>query len=105
MAWTTTDEQLSEIDVVQLPAATKSQLDEHLTTALSLANLGYARSAEKYLLRLFYKHSLPEGCAYDLIASLYDSLDRANEAVSWRANKTVLLGLSQASMITSEGLS
>jgi hypothetical protein len=88
------NEQLSETDMVQLPAATKAQLDEHLVTARSLANLGYERSAEKHLLRLFYDYTLPEGCVYDLIASLYDSLERVTEAESWRANKTVLLGLS-----------
>lgn len=93
-------EQLSETDVVQLPTATKSQLDEHLTIARSLLSLGYAPSAEKYLLRLFYEYTFPEGCVYDLIASLYDSLDCAIEAESWRVNKTVLLGLSQPSAIT-----
>lgn len=87
-------EQLNETDVVHLPAATKAQLDEHFATARSLASLGYERSAEKHLLRLFYEYTLPQGCVYDLIASLYDSLDRAIEAESWRANKTVLLGLS-----------
>ncbi|MGH3623822.1 MAG: aspartyl/asparaginyl beta-hydroxylase domain-containing protein [Sciscionella sp.] len=94
LARVSASEQLSETDVVQLPAATKAQLDEHLATALSLASLGYERSAEKHLLRLFYDYTLPEGCVYDLIASLYDSLDRATEAEFWRANKTVLLGLS-----------
>lgn len=87
-------EQLSETDAVQLPAATRAQLDEHLSTAHSLASLGYERSAEKHLLCLFYKYALPEGCVYDLIVSLYDSLDRPTEAEYWRANKTVLLGLS-----------
>lgn len=90
----TASEQICDIDVVQLPTATKAQLDEHLATACSLAQLGYERSAEKHLLRLFYEYALPEGCVYDLIASLYDSLDRATEAESWRVNKTVLLVLS-----------
>lgn len=94
MARTTVTEQLSETEVVQLPTATTSQLDKHLATARGLATLGYERSAEKHLLRLFYEYTLPEGCVYDLIASLYDSLDRASEAESWRAAKTVLLGLS-----------
>lgn len=89
-----TNEQLSETDVVQLPAATQAQLDENLACARTLASLGYVRSAEKHLLRQFYEYSLPEGCVYDLIASLYDSLDRATEADSWRAKKTILLGLS-----------
>lgn len=94
LARVSASEQLSETDVVQLPAATKAQLDEHHATARSLVSLGYERSAEKHLLRLFYDYALPEGCVYDLIASLYDSLDRTTEAEAWRANKTVLLGLS-----------
>ncbi|MGH3774255.1 MAG: aspartyl/asparaginyl beta-hydroxylase domain-containing protein [Pseudonocardiaceae bacterium] len=94
LARVSASEQLSEADVARLPVATKAELDEHCATARSLASLGYERSAEKHLLRLFYKYALPEGCVYDLIASLYDSLDRAPEAESWRANKTVLLGLS-----------
>lgn len=93
VARTITDEQLGETEVVQLPAATKSQLDKHLATARGLASLGYERSAEKHLLSLFYEYELPEGCVYYLIASLYDSLGRATEAESWRAKKTVLLGL------------
>ncbi|MGH3869476.1 MAG: aspartyl/asparaginyl beta-hydroxylase domain-containing protein [Pseudonocardiaceae bacterium] len=94
LAQASANEQLGETDMVRLPAATKAQLDEHLVTARSLANLGFERSAEKHLLRLFYDYTLPEGCVYDLIASLYDSLERVTEAESWRANKTVLLGLS-----------
>lgn len=87
-------EQLSETDVERLPAATQAQLDEHLATARRLACLGYERSAERHLLRLFYQYTMPEGCGYDLIAALYESLDRARQAESWRANKTTLLGLS-----------
>lgn len=86
--------QLSETDVVHLPAATRAQLDEHLTAAHSMASLGYEGSAEKHLLCLFYKYALPEGCVYDLMVSLYDSLNRPADAEYWRANKTVLLGLS-----------
>lgn len=103
LAQVSASEQLSETDVVQLPAATRAQLDEHLATAHSLASLGYEHSAEKHLLRLFYAYALPDGCVYDLIASLYDSLDRLTEAEYWRANKTVLLGLSGPSAI-SEGV-
>ncbi|MFC5108358.1 aspartyl/asparaginyl beta-hydroxylase domain-containing protein [Kibdelosporangium philippinense] len=94
LARVSANQQLSDADVDWLPAATQAQLDEHLATARSLARLGYERSAEKHLLRLFYQYTLSEGCVYDLIASLYDSLDRATDAAPWRANKTVLLGLS-----------
>ncbi|MGH3694442.1 MAG: aspartyl/asparaginyl beta-hydroxylase domain-containing protein [Pseudonocardiaceae bacterium] len=99
MTWRTSNEQLNETGMVVLPAATKSQLDKHLATARGLASLGYERCAEKHLLRLFYEYTLPEGCVYDLIASLYDLLDRATEAESWRENKTVLLGLSRPSVV------
>jgi len=88
------DEQLNENDVVYLSTPSQAQLDEHFATALRLARLGYERSAEKHLLRLFYEYALPEGRVYDLIASLYDALDRAAEAETWRSNKTILLGLS-----------
>ncbi len=93
------NEQLSDTDVVQLPAATQAGLDEHLVTARRLASLGYVHSAENYLLRQFYEYSLPEGCMYDLIVCLYDLLDRAAEADSWRAKKATLLGLSRSSAI------
>ena len=88
------NQKLDDADVDVLPVATQTQLDGHLATARSLARLGYERSAEKHLLRLFYQYTLPEGHVYDLIISLYDSLDRATDAQSWRANKAVLLGLS-----------
>lgn len=88
------NQELSDTDVDRLPVATQTELDGQLATARTLARLGYERSAEKHLLRLFYQYTLPQGCVYDLIASLYDSLDRAADAESWRANKAVLLGLS-----------
>ena len=88
------NEQLSETDVVQLQAATQTQLDRHFATARTLASFGYLHSAEKYLLRQFYEYSLPEGCMYDSIASMYESLNCATEADSWRVKKAILLGLS-----------
>jgi Aspartyl/Asparaginyl beta-hydroxylase len=87
-------EQLDAADVIRLPAVTPSQLDEHVATARRLACLGYESSAEKHLIRLFYEYAMPEGCAYDLIVLLYDSLDRKTEAESWRRKRSVLLGLS-----------
>lgn len=88
-------ERLAESDAVRLPPATTPQIDAHLVTARDLASLGYERAAEKYLLRLFYTYTLPEGSVYDLIATMYDSLDRPDEATTWRANKNVLLALSR----------
>lgn len=94
LARVSVNQQLSDAEVDWLPVATQAQLDEHLATARSLVRLGYERSAEKQLLRLFYQYTLPDGSVYDLIAALYDSLDRTTDAASWRANKAVLLGLS-----------
>ncbi|WP_330251446.1 aspartyl/asparaginyl beta-hydroxylase domain-containing protein [Nocardia sp. NBC_00565] len=92
----TANEWLSDDDVVQLPVATQVELDRWYVKAQSLARLGYQQSAEKFLLRLFYERAVPEGLVYDMIASLYDSLDRPAEADQWRSNKTILLGLPQS---------
>lgn len=94
LARLTASEPLCDTDVVALPTGTTAQLGEHLATARGLANLGYEGSAEKYLLRLFYEYALPEGCVYDLIASLYDALKYTAKAEVWRTNKAVLLDLS-----------
>ncbi|MBF6176783.1 aspartyl/asparaginyl beta-hydroxylase domain-containing protein [Nocardia blacklockiae] len=89
-------EWLADSDVVPLPTATRTELDNHYANALSLARLGYPKSAEKVLLRLFYERSLPEGLAYDMITDLYDSLGRSETAEQWRATKAVMLGLSRS---------
>ncbi len=93
LAELTANEWLDHEDLVVLPDATETELQGHRQKALSLARLGYRRSAENYLLRLFYERSLPEGQIYDLIASLYDALGDVDAAGEWRANKMTLLGL------------
>ncbi|MGH4021950.1 MAG: aspartyl/asparaginyl beta-hydroxylase domain-containing protein [Pseudonocardiaceae bacterium] len=90
------NEQLSDSDVVLLPAATQADLDRHLDTARALAGLGFERSAERHLLRLFYRFALPEGCTYDLISTMYASMHRSADAEAWEANKAAVLGLSGA---------
>ncbi|MCX4094316.1 aspartyl/asparaginyl beta-hydroxylase domain-containing protein [Nocardia sp. alder85J] len=87
------NEWLDDADLVQLPPATETELQGHFQKALSLARLGYRQSAERYLLRLFYQRSMPEGLIYDLISSLYDVLGDAGAAREWSASKTTMLGL------------
>lgn len=93
LAELTANEWLDRDDVVIMPSAADSELERHRQKALSLARLGYSQSAEKYLLRLFYEHALPEGRIYDLIASLYDELGDGDMAGEWRGNKLTLLGV------------
>ncbi|QIS18553.1 aspartyl/asparaginyl beta-hydroxylase domain-containing protein [Nocardia terpenica] len=92
LAELTEHEWLDPADVYRLPAATSVELDSYFRKAVSLARLGYRKSAEDYLLRLFYERTLPEGGIYDMIASLYDSLGCPDQASQWRANKKILLG-------------
>ncbi|MFD7707532.1 aspartyl/asparaginyl beta-hydroxylase domain-containing protein [Streptomyces sp. NPDC059786] len=92
LARLTENETLNESEVERLPAATQPQMDEWRRTAENLMRLGYHDTAERYLLRLFYSHTLPDGQVYDLIVSLYESLGRDAEAAQWRATKPVLLG-------------
>lgn len=87
-------QRLEDGDVQRLPTVTAGQLDEHVATARDLAQLGYERTAEKYLLRLFFEYNLPPGRVYELITALYESLGRAADAEEWRANRTQMLGLS-----------
>lgn len=87
---------LDDADVVELPVATDDEMQVHQQKALTLARLGYRRSAENYLLRLFYQRSLPEGRIYDLIASLHDELGDDSAAREWRANKLARLGIGES---------
>ncbi|MFI8974201.1 aspartyl/asparaginyl beta-hydroxylase domain-containing protein [Nocardia asteroides] len=86
---------LDDDDVVELPVATDEEIQVYLQTALTLTRLGYRRSAENYLLRLFYQRSLPEGRIYDLIASLHDELGDESAAREWQANKLARLGIDE----------
>ncbi|WP_146088946.1 aspartyl/asparaginyl beta-hydroxylase domain-containing protein [Nocardia cyriacigeorgica] len=85
---------LNDSEVSELPRATRAELETRYDRAQALAKLGFVQSAEKYLLRLFYERAVPEGLAYDMIASLHDLLEHCDVAERWRANKEVLLGLS-----------
>lgn len=98
------NERLDVTDVQRLPVATQAQLDEHLTIARNLADLGYEQTAETYLLRLFYQYTLPEGCVYDLIVSLHNSRGKAAKASAWLALRAEMLHTSGQHAIT-EGAS
>ncbi|WP_306357567.1 MULTISPECIES: aspartyl/asparaginyl beta-hydroxylase domain-containing protein [unclassified Nocardia] len=84
-----------EADVLQLPEPDAREIDSHSERARSLIRLGYLDAAEKHLLRLFYRYTLPEGTVYDLIASAYEEVGRPDKARAWRKDKVTLLGLSR----------
>ncbi|MFF3728999.1 aspartyl/asparaginyl beta-hydroxylase domain-containing protein [Streptomyces sp. NPDC002476] len=77
----------------RLPAASEADLAERLAAARCLADLGYVDAAEQLLLRLFYSFALPEGTAYDLIATLHTALGDIEANQRWTAAKSKLLAL------------
>lgn len=83
---------LSTADVVPLPACGPHDLERHTDAARRLMRLGYHKSAEKYLLRLFYRYSLPPGLVYDMIAAQYRDTGALTEGALWESRKAVLLG-------------
>jgi hypothetical protein len=83
---------LSPADVTPLPACGTHDLERHAAAARRLMRLGYQEIAEKYLLRLFYRYSLPPGHAYDMIAAQYRDSGALAEGDAWESRKAVLLG-------------
>lgn len=76
-----------------LPTPPARELDTHMSAARQLAELGYRHAAEKHLLRLFFRYSLPPGGAYDMIAELYDLIGDDQAARWWRTTKETMLGV------------
>ncbi len=89
---TLNNESLDSRDVRALPAVDRSVLAVHMEEARNLLRLGYASTAERSLLRLFYRYALPEGALYDCIADVYESEGRPDKATEWRKTKSVMLG-------------
>lgn len=83
---------LSPAEVAPLPTCGTHDLERHANTARRLVRLGYQKSAEKYLLRLFYRYSLPPGLLYDMIAAQYRDSGAPAEGDLWERRKAVLLG-------------
>lgn len=77
----------------RLLIASETDLADRLADARRLADLGYVAAAEQLLLRLFFSFALPEGTAYDLIASLHTSLGDSEASQRWTAAKAKLLAL------------
>jgi hypothetical protein len=78
-----------------LPVPSEPDLSHHMTIARDLKRLGYQDTAETYLLRLFYRYTLPAGRVYDLIADLHQSTASDDAAETWRMKKSMMLGVSQ----------
>ncbi|GGS84694.1 hypothetical protein GCM10010156_49170 [Planobispora rosea] len=78
-------------DITELTPLSEQACQQALSQAADLARLGFVRAAEQHLLRLYYRHALPEGGAYDLIAQMHQVLGDEARAERWRRDKTILL--------------
>lgn len=78
-----------------LPVPSEPEIGHHVRIARDLSKLGYQDTAEKYLLRLFYRYDLPAGRTYDLVADLHQFMGSEDAAESWRRKKCIMLGASQ----------
>jgi hypothetical protein len=96
LAELTSDQHLPDGAVELLPPATDADVVGHMAAARGLADMGYLAEAERYLLRLFYAHTMPEGCGYELVARLHEQLDNATAASEWRAKADVMLARNPA---------
>jgi hypothetical protein len=85
--------QISDQEAPLLPQADGFVLSEELRGARQLLQLGFAESAERSLLRLFFKYRMPKGTPYDLIVDMYLSQGMEDAAMSWKRRKQILLGL------------
>jgi hypothetical protein len=79
-------------DARELPEAGPGQLDGYVVRAAGLIRLGYPRAAERSLLRLFYRHTLPAGVVYDLITTAYERVGEPARAHDWQDKKKTMLG-------------
>lgn len=86
---------LDDGDAVMLPSASDAELHRHVDDAVRLARLGYTDTAERSLLRLFYRYALPEGKVYDLLIAMHSTLGQPDAAGAWQARKTLTLGTTE----------
>jgi len=80
-------------DIEHLPQPTEEELRRCLAEARTLAELGFVRPAEKYLLRLFYRRSMAEGQVYEMIVELHRELGRQHDADHWSGLRDTLLDM------------
>ncbi|MFV2197791.1 hypothetical protein [Nocardiopsis sp. LOL_012] len=90
--WLRDGEHLPERCVRHLPEADEEELAGYATTARRLAHLGYVRSAEHHLLRLFFNRRLDEGRAYDMVIALHRDRGDTAAVTTWREHKAIVLG-------------
>lgn len=84
-------QRLDSEDIESLPQATEADIHESMITARGIAEMGFIQSAEKYLLRLYYRYTLPEGRIYDLITDLHRSLGWPERSELWTGLRATLL--------------
>jgi hypothetical protein len=84
--------QIDDGDAPTLPRADQFILSKELLHAQQLLQLGFDQSAERHLLRLFFRYWMPPGMPYDLIVKMYLSAGMEDAATSWKGKKKILLG-------------
>lgn len=84
--------ELLDGDAIMLPSASGTELDCHVDDAVKLARLGYHDTAERSLLRLFYRYAMPEGRIYDLLVEMHTRLGQPDAAGAWQRRKALMLG-------------
>lgn len=77
--------------IVQLPILDKTVLDQAINYSSKLLELGFSRAAERNLLQLFFRYSMPTGMPYDLVVNLYNLNNRESEASYWKDKKKTML--------------
>jgi hypothetical protein len=87
----TANASLADSDVTALPIPGDRDLAHHASVAQQLLQLGYRRTAELYVLRLFYQYALPAGRTYDMLVELYRRLGDEDSASEWLLRKSVLM--------------
>jgi hypothetical protein len=84
---------LSESEPFQsLPEPSPACLSSTFEQAMVLADLGYFRTAEHSILRLFHDYALPPGYTLETLVRLYDRLPDRERAFAWQAKRNLFLG-------------
>lgn len=98
------NEQLREMIAKEVPAeATRRKLshltgdaaEERLQHAGRLLSLGFAATAEKALLRLFFDYRSEPGQCYSMIRQMYEAAGELDKASFWDKKRRIMMGAEQ----------
>lgn len=85
-------EQLPSTAARTLPNPSDDVVDEALRLATALMLQGQHAAAEKTVLRLYHRYSMPPGKAYELLIAALITVGDEDRARVWRERKQVFLG-------------